>query len=174
VTLHQLSQATVFTYSSRGKWAFPPILWSFPPTDTLISFSVPGCSACAATPAFSGWLVYLWFCKGFHLPPSLALRVPRPLCYVSFNVVIAYYSGFFCWMGSVCPAGYADQAKGCQWEYHMPLSSPCGLGLPKQSGHWLLAVWEPSWFLHLTSGDVMHGLGLRRSQSFASSRWFFM
>jgi hypothetical protein len=35
---------------------------------------------------------------------------------------------------------------------------------------WCLAVWEPSWFLHLPwSGDAMHGLGVWRSWSFASS-----
>jgi hypothetical protein len=47
----------------------------------------------------------------------------------------------------VCPAGYANLAQGCLWEYHMPLSSPCGLCLPKQSESWCLAVREPSWFL---------------------------
>jgi hypothetical protein len=58
----------------------------------------------------------------------------------------------------------------------MPLSSPCGLRLPKPSGHWrLAAAQEPSWFLHLLwSGDAMHGLGVWRSQSFASSQWFFL
>jgi hypothetical protein len=38
VTLHQLSQAGVFIYSSRGKCPFPPLLWSFPPTATLQAF----------------------------------------------------------------------------------------------------------------------------------------
>jgi hypothetical protein len=43
VTLQLLSQACVFTYSSRGKWVFPPLLWSFPPTAAFISFSAPDC-----------------------------------------------------------------------------------------------------------------------------------
>jgi hypothetical protein len=30
VTRHPC-QACVFIYSSRGKWVFPPLLWSFPP-----------------------------------------------------------------------------------------------------------------------------------------------
>jgi hypothetical protein len=38
----------------------------------------------AAVPAFFIWLVYLQFHEGFLLPPSLVLRVPRPLCCVSF------------------------------------------------------------------------------------------
>jgi hypothetical protein len=41
VTLHPLSQAWVFIYSSHGKWVFPPLLWSFPPTTTFTSFSAP-------------------------------------------------------------------------------------------------------------------------------------
>jgi hypothetical protein len=41
VTLHLLSQACMFVYSSRGKWVFPPLLWSFPPTATFTSFSAP-------------------------------------------------------------------------------------------------------------------------------------
>jgi hypothetical protein len=43
VTLHPLSLACVFIYSSCGKCVFPPLLWRFPPTTTFISFSVPDC-----------------------------------------------------------------------------------------------------------------------------------
>jgi hypothetical protein len=38
VTLHPLSQACVFVYSSRGKWVFLSLLWSFLPTATFTSF----------------------------------------------------------------------------------------------------------------------------------------
>jgi hypothetical protein len=38
VTLHLLFQACVFIYSSRGRWVFPPLLWSFPPTPLLQAF----------------------------------------------------------------------------------------------------------------------------------------
>jgi hypothetical protein len=41
VTLHPLSQACVFIYSSSGKWAFPPLLCSFPPTANFTSFPAP-------------------------------------------------------------------------------------------------------------------------------------
>jgi hypothetical protein len=41
MTLHPLSQACVFVYSSCGKWVFPPLLWSFPPTATFTSFPAP-------------------------------------------------------------------------------------------------------------------------------------
>jgi hypothetical protein len=41
VTLHPLSQACVFIYSSCGRCVFPPVLWSFPPTATFTSFPAP-------------------------------------------------------------------------------------------------------------------------------------
>jgi hypothetical protein len=55
--LHPLSQACVFIYSSHGKWVFPPLLWSFPPTTTFRSFPAPDCWVCAAAPTFSSRLV---------------------------------------------------------------------------------------------------------------------
>jgi hypothetical protein len=73
----------MFIYSSLGSGS-SYLLWSFPPTATFTSFPNPGSWACAATPAFSRRLVYLQFFEGLLLPPSLALRAPCPLCYVSF------------------------------------------------------------------------------------------
>jgi hypothetical protein len=83
MTLHLLSQACMFVYSSRGKWVFPPLLWSFPPSATLTSFPAPGCWAHAPAPTLSGqaWLVYLQFQEGIPSLP-LALRAPHPLFYV--------------------------------------------------------------------------------------------
>jgi hypothetical protein len=169
----------VFIYNSHGKWAFPSLLWSFLPTTNFTSFPAPGCWEFAAAPAFSGRLVYLQFHEGLPLSASSALRAPRPLCYVSFFFCFAYYPVFFPFFPgrvSVCPRGYADLAQGCLWEYHMLFSSPGGLHLPKWSGSWcLMAARELSWFLHLTwSGDAMRGLGVWRSQRFASSWWFFL
>jgi hypothetical protein len=149
----------------------PPLLWSFPPTATFTSFPAPGCWACATAPAFSGRLVCLQFCEGLPLPP-LALRVPCPL-FCCYCLLFRFFFSFFPGWGLVSPGGYTDLAQGCLWEYHMPLSSPCGLRLPKPSGSWSLAVREPSWFLRLTwSGNATRGLGVWRSQSFASSWWF--
>jgi hypothetical protein len=59
VTLHLLSQACMFIYSSHGKWVFSPLLQSFPPTTAFTSLPALDCWACAAAPAFSSWLVYL-------------------------------------------------------------------------------------------------------------------
>jgi hypothetical protein len=118
-------------------------------------------------------------CEGFPLPPSLALRVPCLLCYMYFLLLLVFIQfsfPFFPGWGSVCPGGYADLAQGCLWEYHVLLSSPCGLRLPKPSGRCCLVVaQEPSWFLHLTwSGNAMCRLEVWRSQSFASAQWFFL
>jgi hypothetical protein len=68
VTLHLLSQACVFIYSSRGNWVFPPLLWSFPPTAAFTSFPTPNCWACAAAPA--GWHVCLQLTWEVGLLPS--------------------------------------------------------------------------------------------------------
>jgi hypothetical protein len=67
-------------------------------------------------------------------------------CYCLLFIFFSFFPGW----GSVCPGGCADLAQGCLWEYRVPLSSPCGPCLPKWSGRWHLAAWEPSWFLHLT------------------------
>jgi hypothetical protein len=179
VTLHPLSQACVFIYSSHGKWVFPPLLWSFPPTATFTSFSASGCWVCATAPAFSSWLVRdfpsppLW-CSGHS--PLFDAQAPHPLATCLFCYCLLFSFSFFPGCGSVCPGGYADLAQDCLWKYCVPLSSPCGPHLPKLFGHWRLAsVLEPSLFLRLTwSGNATYGLEVWRSQSFASSRWFFL
>jgi hypothetical protein len=43
VTLHLLSLACLFIYSSHGKWVFPTLVWSFPPTTSFTSFPAPDC-----------------------------------------------------------------------------------------------------------------------------------
>jgi hypothetical protein len=77
----------------------------------------------------AGWCRHsclLWLACLFtvHLsdcpPPSLGLRVPCPLCYMSFFfqlliiIQFVFFSLFFLsgW-GSVCPGGYADLAQDC-------------------------------------------------------------
>jgi hypothetical protein len=149
VTLHWLSQACVFIYSSRRKWAFDPLLWSFPPTATFTSFPAPDCWACATTLAFSRRLVVRDFPS-----PFFGAQVAPPYLLHVFFVVTAYYSVFFSFFPGwvlVCPGGYVDLAQGCLWEYRVLVSSPGGLHLPKLSGCCrLAAVCERSCFLHLT------------------------
>jgi hypothetical protein len=71
----------------------PPLLWSFPPSATLISFTAPGGWAHAPAPALSGqaWLVYLQFRERFPSPLFSAQGAPHSLLCV-FIVLIAYYS----------------------------------------------------------------------------------
>jgi hypothetical protein len=90
VTLHPLSQACVFVYSSHGRWVFLPLLWSFPPTTTFTRFPAPGCWVCATAPAFSGQFVYLQFCEGFPSSRFGAQGAPCSLLCVLF--AIAYHS----------------------------------------------------------------------------------
>jgi hypothetical protein len=173
VTLHPLSQASVFIYSSCGKWVFPPLLWSCPPTAIFTSFpALLGLCrrSCLLQPAC---------CEGFPLPHFW--RSGRPALFAAclfccYCLLFRFFFSFFPGWGLVCPGGCADLAQGCLWEYRVPLSSPCGLHLPKPSGccH-LAAAREPSWFLRLMwSETVTHRLEVWRGQSFASSRWFFL
>jgi hypothetical protein len=142
VTLHQLSQACMFIYSSHGRWVFPPLLWSFPRTATFTTFPTPGCWACAAAPAFSSRLVV----RDFPSPPLWCSGCPAlfTMCLFCCYCLLFNFFSFFPGCGSVCPGGYADLAQGCLWEYHVPLSSPCGLHLPKSSGCCRLVAQEPS------------------------------
>jgi hypothetical protein len=178
MVLHSLSLASLFIYSSGGKCPFHPLQWGFPHITSFTCFPAPGCWAGATTPAFSCWLVFLLFQEGLQLPRFSVLRAPCPLCYMSsllFFFIIQF--GFFLfspWVGVGLSRGYADLAHCCLWEYGMPISSPDGLCLPKWSGTWCLAVGKHSLFFHLMrSGDAVHGLGVWRSQGFASSWWFF-
>jgi hypothetical protein len=153
VTLHPLSLACVFVYSSHGRLVFPPLLWSFPPSATLTSFPTPGCWECTPTPAGASPArpgLFIYSSRKDNPPSSLALSVLHPLCNVSllFLLLITQFLFFPRWR-SVCPGGYAILAQGCLWEYCIPLSSPC-LHLPKPSGHGQLAARVPFWFLCLT------------------------
>jgi hypothetical protein len=167
VTLHPLSQAGVFIYSSCGKWVFPALLWSFLPTAAFTSFSTPDCWVCAAASAYSGPACLFTVLWGISPPPLFGAQGAPPSLLCVFFVVIAYYSVslFFSGWGSVCPGGYADLAQGCLWKYCIPLSSPCPC-LPKLSWHWhLVAAWGSSWFLRLTwSRDAMHRGGVENSK----------
>jgi hypothetical protein len=69
----------------------------------LQAFLFQGCWAGATTTAFSSQLVYLQFCEGLPLPPSLVFRALHPLCYVSFLLLFIIQFGvffsFFPWVG---------------------------------------------------------------------------
>jgi hypothetical protein len=100
VTLHPLSQAGVFIYSSCGKWVFPascgvflppPLLQAFP---LLVAGHVPPLLPSLAR------LIYLQFCEGL---PSPTLRHSRLLTlfatylYCSYCLLLSF--SFFPWVG---------------------------------------------------------------------------
>jgi hypothetical protein len=98
VTLHQLSQAGVFIYSSLGKWAFSPLLWSFPPTATFTSFPTPVAGHVPPLlPSPAGLFIYSSVRDS--PPPSSVLRVPCPLCYVFLLLLLIVQFFFFPWVG---------------------------------------------------------------------------
>jgi hypothetical protein len=84
--------ASVFVYSSHGKWVFPLSCGVFlpPPLSHAFSLLVAGC---AAAPALSGQaqLVYLQVQEGFPSSPFRAEGTLPSLPRV-FIVLIAYYS----------------------------------------------------------------------------------
>jgi hypothetical protein len=115
-----LLPATMFVYSSCGKWVFPPLLWSFPPSATLTRFPALGCWA--RTPALAraslACPACLFTVRGrIPFPKSLALSAPHPLSHVSlFYYCLLISFSFFPGWGSVCPGGYAALAQACLWE----------------------------------------------------------
>jgi hypothetical protein len=106
VVLHPLSQAIVFIYSSRGKWHFSPLLWSFPPTATFTSFPAPGCGR---VPPLLPSLASLFTYSSMRDCPSplLSAQGTCPLCYMSFlfPAVCLLFSLFFSLGGSWCVQG---------------------------------------------------------------------
>jgi hypothetical protein len=174
VTLHQLSQACCVCLQLTWEVGLPPSPVEFSFHHHFYKIS---CSWLLGM-CHRSCLLQLACCEGFPLPSSSALRVPCPLCYMSFLLLllIIHFFSFFPGWGSVCPGGYANLAQGCLWEYCVLLSSPCGPRVPKLSGCCnVVLAWEASWSLRLTwSGNAMCRLEVWRSQSFAFSQWFFL
>jgi hypothetical protein len=82
VTLHPHSPACMFVYSSHGKWDFPPLLWSFPPTTAFTSFPAPDswrcCCSCQPACLFTAHVGSgsSPISCGLFLPPSLLQAFP--------------------------------------------------------------------------------------------------
>jgi hypothetical protein len=81
VTLHLLSLACVFVYRSHGKWVFPPLLWSFPPTAAFTRFPAPDCWAVLLLlPA----AVFVYSSHGRWVFPTLLWSFPPSTTLTSF------------------------------------------------------------------------------------------
>jgi hypothetical protein len=135
--LHTPSPASLFIYSSRVRCLSPLLQGSFPHTAAFTSFPTPGCWVGATTPSFSCRLncSSVMYCPS---PPS-ALRVPHPLCYVSFLLLLFIIQfGFF----SLFPLGGVSLSRGLCW------SGPgLSVGVPRAASltWWSMssqAVWE--------------------------------
>jgi hypothetical protein len=95
VTLHPLSLACVFAYSSRKRWVSPPLLWSFLPSATLTSFPTPGCWAHSPAPAGDSLArpSLFIYSSGKDSPPPLFRAQCTSLSFPCvFIFLIAYYS----------------------------------------------------------------------------------
>jgi hypothetical protein len=97
VTLHPLSQASVFIYSSHGKWVFPPLLWSFLPLPLLQAF--PLLIARCVLPLLPPPAGLLW---GIPLPTLWHSGHPAlfATCLFCSYCLFSFFS-FFPWVG-VC------------------------------------------------------------------------
>jgi hypothetical protein len=100
VTLHLLSQAGVFIYSSHGKWVFPLSCGVFLPLPLLQAFLLLIAGRVLPLLPSLAQLVYLQFCEGFP-PPLFGAQGTPPSLLLSFFVVvvIAYYSVFLFSLG---------------------------------------------------------------------------
>jgi hypothetical protein len=111
----------MFIYSLCGKWVFPPLLWSFPPSTTLTSFPAPGCWECAptltgASPACPACLFTVL--GRIPFPQSLALSAPNPLSCVSLLFLLLFHRFSFFPGGGRSVQSYNALAQSCLWEYH--------------------------------------------------------
>jgi hypothetical protein len=87
--------ASVFVYSSCGKWVYPTLLWSFPPYAILTSFPVPCCwvRTPAPTRASLARPACLFTVLGrISAPPLFSAQCTPPSLQRVFIVLIAYYS----------------------------------------------------------------------------------
>jgi hypothetical protein len=104
----------MFVFSSHGKWVFPPLLWSFPPSATLKSFPIPGCWARVPAPARASparWACLFTVPGRIPFPQSSVLSALHPLSsvfYCSYCLLVSF--SFFPWVevglsGGLCCSG---------------------------------------------------------------------
>jgi hypothetical protein len=109
--------------------------------------------------------VYLKFTRR-TAPPLFfrALKVPHPLCYMSFSVPCLFFSFFFPGRRSDCPGGYAGLFQGINLAVgilHATYLLTCWSVSPKQVRSQCLVAQEPSWFLCIMwHGEAMCRLGV--------------
>jgi hypothetical protein len=133
--------------------AHQPLLQTFPTLSSLVG---------VAKPAISGRLVYLLF-TWMPAPPSLELKAPRLLCYVSFSILCLLFSFFLCVWGGGQTAQRAmlvDPRGGCGDTICRLFAHLLSVS-PKQVRSQHLVAQEPSCFLRVMwHGEAMCRLGV--------------
>jgi hypothetical protein len=121
VTLHLLSQACVFVYSSQSGASPLPVEFSSLRHSHKLSCSwllgsrPHSCRSLSGQPG-----LFIYSSGKDSLPPIFGAQGAPPSFPFVFIVLIAYFSVslFFPGWRSVCAGGYAALAQGCLWEYH--------------------------------------------------------
>jgi hypothetical protein len=159
----------MFVYSSRGKWVFPPLLWSFPPSATLKSFPAPGCWVRAPPllppEALRPDGLFIYSSGKDSLPPIFSAQGAPP-CFMSvFIILIAYYS-----VSLFSPGGGKKSVQGA-----MLLWPRLVCGVPWYHKAHLVHVFPSllgsgDWQPRSPPGDSLHWLEVWRGQSYAFSQ----
>jgi hypothetical protein len=93
----------VVIYSSCGRWVFPSLLWSFPPTATFTSLPAPDCWAVLLLlPA----TVFVYSSLGKWVFPPLLWSFPPSATLTGFPVP-------GCWVHAPAPAGASPARPAC-------------------------------------------------------------
>jgi hypothetical protein len=127
VTLHPRSQACMFIYSSCGRWVFPPLLWSFPPTATFTSFPGP-----------DYWPVLLLLPAAIFVYSSREKWVFPPLLW-SFppSTTLTSFPTPGCWAGTPTPTRASLAHPACLFTVpgRIPFSQSSVLSVPHPLSH---------------------------------------
>jgi hypothetical protein len=153
VTLHLLSQACVFIYSSCGKWVFPSLLCSLPPTSTFRSFPAP-----------DYWAVLLLLPAAIFVYSSHGKWVFLPLLWSfspSATLTIIPASG--CWVHAPAPTRASPAHRACLFTVpgRIPFPQFSALSTPHLLSHMsLLFLLLISHFLFFARVEVSLSRGL--------------
>jgi hypothetical protein len=117
----------MFIYSSCGKWVFPPLLWSFPPTATFTSFSAP-----------DYWAVLLLLPAGMFVYSSHGRWVFPPLLW-SFppSATLTGFPTPDCWACTPAPTRASPAHLACLFTVpgRIPLPHSSALSAPHPLCH---------------------------------------
>jgi hypothetical protein len=153
-----LLPASMFVYSSRGKWVFPPSCGVFLPLPLSQAFQllVAGCAPCSRQNLFCLPGLFIYSSGKDSLPPILGAQCTPPSLPCVFIVLIAYYSVSLFSRGG----GRSVQGAMLLWprvvcgSTAVPQSSTCPR-LPKLSGRGrLVSPFNMKWRCSAPAGGV--------------------